>query len=95
MEPLTRAFNVPPVDVLVLAVRPNNSEGELHGYYEPMEDNRPAHVLIWTRTAQRRQVVAFKTFLRTECVNDFETPVAGSLVSNTAAQPALAITKIP
>lgn len=62
---LTRAFAVPNVGVAVFAVRPNNSGGELHGFYEPMEDDRLARISIWMRTAQRKQVVAFKTFLRT------------------------------
>jgi hypothetical protein len=62
---LTRAFKVPRVNVIVLAVRPNNSGGELHGFYEPMEEGKLAKISIWMRTAQRRQVVAFKTFLRT------------------------------
>lgn len=62
---LSRAFNVPRVNVAVLAVRPNNNQGELHGFYEPLDADEPARISIWMRTAQRKQVVAFKTFLRT------------------------------
>lgn len=58
-------FEVPPLTVRVLAARPSNTWGELHGLYEPEEDDRPARVTVWMRTAQRRQVVAFRTFLRT------------------------------
>ncbi|MDH3690664.1 MAG: hypothetical protein OEU36_14540, partial [Gammaproteobacteria bacterium] len=39
--------------------------GELHGLYEPAEENPLAHITVWMRTAQRRKVVAFRTFLRT------------------------------
>jgi hypothetical protein len=49
----------------VLARRPSNDYGELHGLYEPEEGRTPATITVWMRTAQRRQVVAFKTFLRT------------------------------
>ncbi|MGH8729292.1 MAG: hypothetical protein ACREV9_14325 [Burkholderiales bacterium] len=65
IDRLTGAFKVPNLNVVVLAVRPNNSGGELHGFYEPMEDGRLARISIWMRTVQRKQVVAFKTFLRT------------------------------
>jgi hypothetical protein len=65
LDMLTREFNVPRTNVAVLAVRPNNSEGELHGFYEPTEGAAAARVSIWMRTAQRKQVVAFRTFLRT------------------------------
>jgi hypothetical protein len=65
LDRLTTSFNVPRANVVVLAVRPNNSEGELHGFYEPIDDGAPARISIWMRTAQKKQVVAFKTFLRT------------------------------
>ncbi len=61
---LTAALKVPPVRVRVLAKRPSNDWGELHGLYEP-DDEAPAKITVWMRTAQRRQVVAFRTFLRT------------------------------
>lgn len=62
---LTDAFGIPPVRVVVLAKRPSRSWGELHGLYEPREKRTRAKITVWMRTAQRRQVVAFRTFLRT------------------------------
>jgi hypothetical protein len=38
---------------------------ELHGLYEPGPPGQRARISVWMRTAQRRQVVAFRTFLRT------------------------------
>ncbi len=58
VDALVRGFAVPPVAVRVLAVRPSDHEGELHGLYEPNEDDPPAQISVWMRTAQRRQVVA-------------------------------------
>lgn len=48
--------------VAVLADRPAGHWGELHGLYNPGGDGR---ITVWMRTARRRQVVAFRTFLRT------------------------------
>lgn len=62
---LTARLRVPPVEVEVLAKRPSRTWGELHGLYTPAEDGAPAQVTVWMRTAQRRRVVAFRTFLRT------------------------------
>ena len=62
---ITTALGVPPLRVQVLAVRPSESWGELHGLYTPGENGRPSRVIVWMRTAQRRQVVKFRTFLRT------------------------------
>ena len=64
VDELARGFKVPPIRVSVLATRPSNATSELHGLYEP-EDGKTAHISVWMRTAQRKQVVAFKTFLRT------------------------------
>ena len=55
----------PAVLVKVLARRPSDDWGELHGLYEPAEGRRRARITVWMRTAKRKQVVAFKTFLRT------------------------------
>lgn len=60
---LCRQLGLPPVALRVLAARPSSSWGELHGLYEPAYS--PSRITLWMRTAQRRQVVAFKTFLRT------------------------------
>jgi hypothetical protein len=62
---LTAGLHVPPVRVVVLAKRPSRSWGELHGLYEPTDDRRPPRITVWMRTVRRRQVVAFRTFLRT------------------------------
>lgn len=62
---ITHGLQVPPVSVKVLAARPHGNWGELHGLYEPEEGRTPARITVWMRTAQRRQVVAFKSFLRT------------------------------
>jgi len=51
--------------IKVLARRPSNNWGELHGLYEPGSRMSSARITVWMRTAQRKQVVAFKTFLRT------------------------------
>jgi len=58
-------FKVPPPKAKVYARRPQISGGELHGLYEPGDDGTPCKISVWMRTAQRKQVVAFKTFLRT------------------------------
>jgi hypothetical protein len=65
LSSLTGILDVPPVRVKVLAARPSRHWGELHGLYQPAEGRGPAEIKVWMRTAQRRQVVAFKTFLRT------------------------------
>ena len=62
---LVAGYKVPPVRVLVLARRPSDDYGELHGLYEPLEGRRHARITVWMRTAARQQVVAFKSFLRT------------------------------
>jgi len=62
---INRQLGAPPATVRVLAKRPSRTWGELHGLYEPPDEDRPARLTVWMRTAQRQQVVAFKTFLRT------------------------------
>ncbi len=62
---LAVGYRVPPLRVKVLARRPADDYGELHGLYEPEEGRAPALITVWMRTAARRNVVAFKTFLRT------------------------------
>jgi hypothetical protein len=62
---LTTRLKVPPVRVKVLTVRPSGNWGELHGLYEPAEDRTPPVITLWMRTVARKQVVAFRTFLRT------------------------------
>ena len=62
---ILRRLHVDPVDVRVLAVRPSTSREELHGLYEYGGRRQTPLITVWMRTVQRRQVVAFKTFLRT------------------------------
>ena len=65
IDALTRGYHVPNVRVRVLATRPADTGGELHGLYEPADNGSPPRISVWMRTAQKKQVVAFKTFLRT------------------------------
>ena len=67
VDRLVAAYHVPPVRVRVLARRPADDYGELHGFYEPGEGRVRARITVWMRTAQKRQVVAFRSFLRTLC----------------------------
>lgn len=62
---VSNQLEIPRVDVKVLARRPSDDWGELHGLYEPGEPPRCARITVWMRTAKREQVVAFKTYLRT------------------------------
>ncbi|HLW73816.1 MAG TPA: hypothetical protein VKT74_01970 [Gammaproteobacteria bacterium] len=63
---MTAQLGVPPVNLKVLAVRPSNDYGELHGLYEGVEDRVwTAKITLWMRTAQKKKPVAFKSFLRT------------------------------
>ena len=56
----------PAVIVRVLERRPADSGGELQGLYEPDEvTGGTARISVWMRTAQRVQIVKFRTFLRT------------------------------
>jgi hypothetical protein len=63
-DELARGYRVAPIRVRVLACRPVRKTHELHGLYE-LERGRPAVITVWMRTAEKKQVVAFKTFLRT------------------------------
>ena len=62
---ITASLKVVPVRVVVKAKRPSRQWGELHGLYELSEGQRAPQLTVWMRTAQRRQVVAYRTFLRT------------------------------
>ena len=65
IDALVAGYKVPPIRIRVLAQRPSDDYGELHGLYEPEEGATAARITVWMRTAHRRQVVAFKSFLRT------------------------------
>jgi hypothetical protein len=58
-------LRVPPLRIQVLAVRPSDDWGELHGLYLPEEDGKAAKIQLWMRTAKHKRVVAFKSYLRT------------------------------
>jgi hypothetical protein len=58
-------LKVPPLRIQVLAVRPSDDWGELHGLYLPEEDGKAAKIQLWMRTAKHKRVVAYKSFLRT------------------------------
>jgi hypothetical protein len=61
---LAEQLGLPPLRVEVLAVRPSEDWGELHGLYT-RESGRAARIQLWMRTAHHKRVVAFRTFLRT------------------------------
>ena len=65
IDALVAGYAVPKIRVRVLAQRPADETGELHGLYEPEDGGEPAQITVWMRTAARRDVVAFKTFIRT------------------------------
>jgi hypothetical protein len=65
LNDLTGRLQVPRVRLRVLSVRPSGNWGELHGLYEPFDDGTPPLITVWMRTVARKQVVAFRTFLRT------------------------------
>ncbi len=62
---LTESLTTAAVKIKVKAKRPSSHYGELHGLYEPAEEGYTATITLWMRTAQRKQVVAVRTFLRT------------------------------
>jgi len=64
-DAMLRQLKLPPVRISVLAARPSKDWGELHGYYDPTREGVPPTITLWMRTAQKKQVVAFRTFLRT------------------------------
>ncbi len=58
-------LKAPPVRIQVLAARPSDDWGELHGLYMPEQDGTAAKIQVWMRTAKHKKVVAFRSFLRT------------------------------
>ena len=66
VDGLNSRLGTPRVAMRVLERRPSNSEGELHGLYEPDEvTGGAARITLWMRTASLEKVVKFRTFLRT------------------------------
>lgn len=64
-DAFSTALGLPPVRVSVLTTRPQRGGSEYHGYYEGGEGGKMARITVWMLTARRRQVVAYRTFLRT------------------------------
>lgn len=64
-DAIVEQLNAPRLRVQVLAVRPSDDWGELHGLYLPEDDGKPAKIQLWMRTAKHKRVVAFRSFLRT------------------------------
>ncbi|MCX8072797.1 MAG: hypothetical protein N3C12_10150 [Candidatus Binatia bacterium] len=63
-DEICRALAVPPVGITVELARPRNHFSELHGLYT-LSRRSGAQIRLWMLTAKRKQVAAFKTFLRT------------------------------
>jgi hypothetical protein len=61
---ILRALGSADVVVHVLARRPKNADGELHGLYTREADGS-SQIEVWMRTSEQKKVVRFKTFLRT------------------------------
>jgi hypothetical protein len=64
LDAICQQLEVPEVKVVVRARRPGDDESELHGLYEREEDE-VAVITVWMRTSAKREVVKFRTFLRT------------------------------
>ena len=62
---VTEVLGAPPLTVKIGKRRPGDNRSELHGLYQPADNDDPARITVWMYTAQRRQVVKFRTFLRT------------------------------
>jgi hypothetical protein len=66
VDAMNARMRTPRVAMRVLARRPSDSWGELQGLYEPDEvTGGTARITLWMRTAQREQLVKYRTFLRT------------------------------
>ncbi len=61
---LCEVFKVPKLNVRVLGKRPCSSKSELHGLYEISQD-KSTTITVWMKTAKKKNVVKFRTFLRT------------------------------
>jgi hypothetical protein len=63
IDEICRVMGIAPVQVEIRGVRPRDTRSELHGIFYPHQ--RPPRMIVWMRTAQRRDIVKPKTFLRT------------------------------
>ena len=61
---ICRDLNIKTPVVRIKAARPSSSDEDLHGLYEETEGERPV-ITVWMKTAAKKQVVAFKSFIRT------------------------------
>jgi hypothetical protein len=65
-DALLRQLGAPVLRVRVRETRPQIYEGaELHGLYTFEQDGKPPQIEVWMRTAARKDVVRFRTFMRT------------------------------
>lgn len=64
-DEIVSQLEAPAIRVQVLAVRPSDDWGELHGLYLPEDSGTLATIQLWMRTAKHKRVVAFRSFLRT------------------------------
>ena len=64
-DAVVEQLGLPAVQISVLRTRPQRGGAEYHGYYEGAESGKMARIRLWMLTARRRQVVAYRTFLRT------------------------------
>ena len=62
---ITSELRIPSVRIEVLAVRPADDWGELHGLYTTTYGRQRAVIQLWMRTVHHKRVVAFRTFVRT------------------------------
>ncbi len=65
LDALAQALAAPLLRVRVLEARPHTECEELHGLYQPAAGGGEAVITVWMRTARRRRLVKFRTFLRT------------------------------
>jgi hypothetical protein len=64
-DEIVSQLKAPEIRVQVLAVRPSDDWGELHGLYLPEDEGEIANIQLWMRTVKHKRVVAFRSFLRT------------------------------
>ena len=61
---ICRDLDIPAPLVKIKATRPSSSDEDLHGLYEETEGEKPV-ITVWMKTAAKKQVVAFRSFIRT------------------------------
>jgi hypothetical protein len=65
-DAILRQLGAPPLRIRVRETRPQIHDGaELHGLYTFAQDGEPPQIEVWMRTAARKDVVRFRTFMRT------------------------------